>query len=87
MINKIWRNDMNDLLRDGATLGMIETYLNSHRALYGADDYFLTQALKQVKNMLAEKRKLIDEQTQADEMTYKEYEIFMQNKGFDSDVA
>jgi hypothetical protein len=78
---------MNDLLRDGATLGMIETYLNSHRALYGADDYFLTQALKQVKNMLAEKRKLIDEQTQADEMTYKEYEIFMQNKGFDSDVA
>jgi hypothetical protein len=87
MINKIRRNDMNDLLRDGATLGMIETYLNSHRALYGADDYFLTQALKQVKNMLAEKRKLIDEQTQADEMTYKEYEIFMQNKGFDSDVA
>jgi hypothetical protein len=78
---------MNDLLRDGATLGMIETYLNSHRALYGADDYFLTQALKQVKNMLAEKRKLIDEQTQADEMTYKEYEIFMQNKGFNSDVA
>jgi len=78
---------MNDLLRDGSTLGMIETYLNSHRALYGADDYFLTQALKQVKNMLAEKRKLIDEQTQADEMTYKEYEIFMQNKGFDSDVA
>ena len=87
MINKIRRNDMNDLLRDGATLGMIETYLNSHRALYGADDYFLTQALKQVKNMLAEKRKLIDEQTQADEMTYKEYEIFMQNKGFNSDVA
>ncbi len=78
---------MNDLLRDDATLGMIETYLNSHRALYGADDYFLTQALKQVKNMLAEKRKLIDEQTQADEMTYKEYEIFMQNKGFDSDDA
>jgi hypothetical protein len=78
---------MNDLLRDGATLEMIETYLNSHRALYGADDYFLTQALKQVKNMLAEKRKLIDEQTQADEMTYKEYEIFMQNKGFNSDVA
>ena len=74
---------MNDLLRDGATLERIERDLNSHRALYGADDYFLTQALKEVKKMLAEKRKLIDEQTKADEMTYKEYESYMQNKGFD----
>ena len=78
---------MNDLLRDGATLERIESDLNSHRALYGADDYFLTQALKEVKKMLAEKRKLIDEQTKADEMTMKEYETFFQNKGFDSDVA
>ena len=76
---------MNELLRDGATLERIEADLNSHRALYGADDYFLTQALKQVKNMLAEKRKLIDEQKKADEMTYKEYESFMQTKGFDSE--
>ena len=49
----------------------------------GADDYFLTQALKRVKKMLAEKRKLIDEQTAEDEMTYKEYESFMKGKGFD----
>jgi len=74
---------MNDLLRDGATLERIERDLNSHRALYGADDYFLTQALKAVKKMLAEKTKLIEEQTKADEMTFKEYEGFMQNKGFD----
>jgi hypothetical protein len=74
---------MNDLLRDGATLERIERDLNSHRALYGADDYFLTQALKAVKKMLAEKTKLIEEQTKADEMTFKEYESFMQNKGFD----
>lgn len=74
---------MNELLRDGATLERIERDLNSHRALYGADDYFLTQALKQVKKMLAEKTKLIEEQKIADEMTYKEYESFMQNKGFD----
>ena len=53
---------MNDLLRDGATLGMIETYLNSHRALYGADDYFLTQALKQVKNMLAPLSEILSNQ-------------------------
>ena len=78
---------MNDLLRDGATLERIESDLNSHRALYGADDYFLTQALKAVKKMLAEKTKLIEEQTKADEMTMKEYETFFQNKGFDSDVA
>jgi len=78
---------MNDLLRDGATLERIESDLNSHRALYGADDYFLTQALKNIKKMLAEKHKLIEEQTKADEMTYKEYEGFMQNKGFDSNVA
>ena len=78
---------MNDLLRDGATLERIERDLNSHRALYGADDYFLTQALKAVKKMLAEKTKLIEEQTKADEMTYKEYQTFFQNKGFDSDVA
>ena len=78
---------MNDLLRDGATLERIERDLNSHRALYGADDYFLTQALKAVKKMLAEKTKLIEEQTKADEMTMKEYETFFQNKGFDSDVA
>ena len=78
---------MNDLLRDGATLERLESDLNQHRALYGADDYFLTQALKRVKKMLAEKRKLIDEQTKADEMTMKEYETFFQNKGFDSDVA
>ena len=74
---------MNDLLRDGASLERIERDLNSHRALYGADDYFLTQALKRVKKMLAEKRKLIDEQTKADEMTYKEYENFMKSRGFD----
>jgi hypothetical protein len=37
--------------------------------------------------MLAEKTKLIEEQTKADEMTMKEYEAFFQNKGFDSDVA
>ena len=74
---------MDDLLRDGATLERIESDLNQHRALYGADDYFLTQALKRVKKMLAEKSKLIEEQTKADEMTYKEYESFMQNKGFD----
>ena len=74
---------MNDLLRDGATLERIESDLNSHRALYGVDDYFLTQALKRVKKMLAEKTKLIEEQTKADEMTYKEYETFFQNKGFD----
>ena len=74
---------MNDLLRDGATLERIERDPNSHRALYGADDYFLTQALKAVKKMLAEKTKLIEEQTKADEMTFKEYESFMQNKGFD----
>ena len=74
---------MNELLRDGATLERIESDLNSHRALYGADDYFLTQALKRVKKMLAEKRKLIDEQTAEDEMTYKEYESFMKGKGFD----
>ena len=78
---------MNDLLRDGATLERIERDLNSHRALYGADDYFLTQALKAVKKMLAEKTKLIEEQTKADEMTMKQYETFFQNKGFDSDVA
>ena len=78
---------MNDLLRDGATLERIESDLNQHRALYGADDYFLTQALKAVKKMLAEKTKLIEEQTKADEMTMKEYETFFQNKGFDSDVA
>ena len=78
---------MNDLLRDGATLERIERDLNSHRALYGADDYFLTQDLKAVKKMLAEKNKLIEEQTKADEMTMKEYETFFQNKGFDSDVA
>ena len=78
---------MNDLLRDGATLERIERDLNSHRALYGADDYFLTQALKAVKKMLAEKTKLIEEQTKADEMSMKEYETFFQNKGFDSDVA
>ena len=78
---------MNDLIRDGATLERIERDLNSHRALYGADDYFLTQALKAVKKMLAEKTKLIEEQTKADEMTMKEYETFFQNKGFDSDVA
>ena len=41
-----------------------------HRALYGADDYFLTQALKRVKKMLAEKTKIIEEQTAEDEMTY-----------------
>ncbi len=78
---------MNELLRDGANLERLEDDLNQHRALYGADDYFLTQALKRVKKMLAEKRKLIDEQTKADEMTMKEYEAFFQNKGFDSDVA
>ena len=33
--------------------------------------------------MLAEKSKLIEEQTKADEMTYKEYENFMKGKGFD----
>ena len=78
---------MNELLRDGANLERLESDLNQHRALYGADDYFLAQALKRVKKMLAEKRKLIDEQTKADEMTMKEYETFFQNKGFDSDVA
>ena len=74
---------MNDLLRDGASLERIERDLNSHRALYGADDYFLTQALKRVKKMLAEKTKLREAQTKADEMTYKEYENFMKGKGFD----
>ena len=75
---------MNELLRDGANLERIESDLNQHRALYGADDYFLTQALKRVKKMLAEKSKLIEEQTKAeDEMTYKEYENFMKGKGFD----
>ena len=78
---------MNELLRDGANLERIESDLNQHRALYGADAYFLTQALKRVKKMLAEKTKLIEEQTKADEMTYKEYQTFFQNKGFDSDVA
>ena len=74
---------MNELLRDGADLERLESDLDQHRALYGADDYFLTQALKRVKRMLAEKRKLIDEQTAEDEMTYKEYESFMKGKGFD----
>ena len=74
---------MNDLLRDGANLERLESDLNQHRALYGADDYFLTQALKRIKKMLAEKNKLIEEQTKADEMTYKEYENFMKGKGFD----
>ena len=78
---------MNDLLRDSANLERLESDLNQHRALYGADDYFLTQALKRVKKMLSEKTNLIEEQTEADEMTYKEYENFFQNKGFDSNVA
>ena len=74
---------MNDLLRDGATLERIEKDLNCHRAIYGADGYFINQALKSVKKMLAEKTKLIEEQTKADEMIMKEYETFFQNKGFD----
>ena len=51
---------MNELLRDGANLERIESDLNQHRALYGADDYFLTQALKIVNKILAEKSKLIE---------------------------
>ena len=75
---------MNDIIRDGATLEKIERDLKAHQALYGKC-YFLSQSLKNVTKMLAEKTKLIEEYKK-DEMSYEQYQNFMQSKGFD-DVA
>ena len=84
MINKIRRNNMNDLLNDIATLEKITKIMQSHQALYGKC-YFLTQALNNVTKMLAEKSKILKD-FERDQMTYEAYSDQMKGVGFD-DVA
>ena len=85
MINKIRRNDMNELLHDIKVLEELEYNLKCHQALDGNDAYFIRKSMKIIKKSLSEKKKIV-ENFEKENMSFSDYEEHMKGVGL-NDVA
>jgi|TARA_B100001093_G_scaffold363763_1_gene348519 hypothetical protein len=85
MINKIRRNDMNELLHDIKVLDKLALNLACHQSLYGKDNYYIAMSMKIIKKSLAEKKKIV-ENFEKENMSYADYEEHMKGVGL-NDVA
>jgi hypothetical protein len=85
MINKIRRNDMNELLHDIKVLENLEYNLKCHQSLYGKDNYYIAMSMKTIKKSISEKKKIV-ENFEKENMSYGDYEEHMKGVGL-NDVA